>query len=142
MTTNNFQFSFTSFKNEIEVYSLLLNVKEWWSGLFCEDIKGKYDRIGDEFTFNAGDGIHYSKQKLIELVPYQKIVWLVTESNLSSLTDTNEWTGTKICFDIEKRENFINIIFTHKGLIPDIECYDQCTNAWTQYLQKLSSYLN
>ena len=43
MTTNNFQFSFTSFKNENEVYSLLLNVKEWWSGLFCEDIKGKYD---------------------------------------------------------------------------------------------------
>jgi hypothetical protein len=138
MTTNNFQFSFTSSKNENEVFSLLLNVKKWWNGLFGEDIKGKYEKIGDEFTFKAGDGVHYSNQKLIELIPYQRIVWLVTESNLSFLNNTNEWANTKICFDMEKRGNSIHIIFTHMGLIPEIECYDQCTNAWTQYLQKLA----
>ena len=141
MTTNNFQFSFTSSKNKNEVFSLLLNVKEWWNGLFGEDIKGKYEKIGDEFTFKAGDGVHYSNQKLIELIPYQRIVWLVTESNLSFINNTNEWANTKICFDMEKRGNFIQIIFTHEGLIPDIECYNRCTNAWTQYLEKLATSL-
>jgi hypothetical protein len=119
----------------------LLNVKAWWSGLFGEEIEGKYEKKGDEFTFKAGDGVHYSNQKLIELIPCQRIVWLVTESNLSFLNNTNEWAGTKICFDMEKRRDSIQVIFTHMGLIPEIECYDRCTNAWTQYLQKLATRL-
>ncbi len=139
MPAKNFQFSFTSTKTEIEVYALLLNVKEWWSGLFGEKIDGEFEKIGDEFTFKAGDGVHYSNQKLIELIPNQKIVWLVTESNLSFLNNTNEWANTRICFDIVKKENLTNIIFTHEGLIPDIECYSRCTNAWTQYLQRLAT---
>jgi hypothetical protein len=139
MAANNFQFSFNSSKNEKEVYYLLLNVKEWWSGLFNEKIIGAFKKIGDEFTFNAGDGIHYSNQKIIELIPNQKIVWLVTESNLSFLNNTNEWANTRICFDIAKKGNLVNIVFTHEGLIPDIECYNQCTNAWTQYLHKLAT---
>ncbi|MEY2828516.1 MAG: hypothetical protein RIQ33_374, partial [Bacteroidota bacterium] len=110
-------------------------------GLFNETIEGKSEGINDEFSFKAGDGMHYSNQKLVELVTDKKIVWLVTQSNLSFLKNTHEWVGTKICFNIEKDGNKTKITFTHDGLIPQIECYGGCSSAWTQYLQNLHTHL-
>jgi hypothetical protein len=141
MTNQNFQYSFTTSKNTSEVFSHLINPKNWWIGLFGETIEGKNESTNEEFTFRAGNDVHYSNQKLIELVTDKKIVWLVTESNLSFLKNINEWSGTKICFNIEKIDNKTKITFTHYGLIPQIECYVGCSNAWTQYLQNLQEHL-
>lgn len=141
MTNQNFEFSFTSSKNSSQLFAHLLNPKNWWVGLFGETIEGKSEGINDEFSFRAGDGVHFSNQKLIELVADKKIAWLVTESNLTFLKNTNEWTGTKIIFDIEKVSDKTKITFTHDGLIPQFECYGGCSSAWTQYLQNLHEYL-
>jgi hypothetical protein len=103
MANQNFQYSFTTSKEISEVFTHLIDPKNWWVGLFGETIAGKSNLIDDEFSFRAGDGVHYSNQKLIELVVNKKISWLVTESNLSFLKNTNEWAGTKICFDLEKK---------------------------------------
>lgn len=141
MKNQNFQYSFTSSKNEDEIFVYLMNPKNWWVGIFNETIEGKSVGINDEFSFRAGDGVHYSNQKLIELSTNKKIVWLVTESNLSFLKNTNEWAGTKICFDIEQDGDKTKITFTHDGLIPEFECYGGCSSAWTQYLQNLEEHL-
>jgi hypothetical protein len=142
MTNQNFRYSFTTPKTTLEAFEHLIDPKNWWVGLFNETIEGKSNEINDQFSFKAGDGVHYSCQKLIELVAHKKIVWLVVESNLSFLENTNEWAGTKICFDIEEVGDRTKITFTHDGLIPEIECYGSCSNAWTQYLQKVQEYLN
>ena len=141
MTNQNFQYSFTSSKNTAIVFAHLINPKNWWVGLFGETIEGKSESINDEFSFRAGDGVHYSNQKLTELIEDKKIVWLVTESNLSFLKNNDEWARTKICFNIEKVGDKTKITFTHDGLTPQIECYSNCTNAWTQYLQNLQEHL-
>lgn len=137
MDNQNFQYNFTTSKKPNEVFKHLLNPKNWWVGLFGENINGKSKELNDEFSFEAGDGVHYSNQKLIELDADKKIVWLVTESNLSFLKNTNEWAGTKICFAIDRENDKTKVTFTHEGLIPKIECYDGCSGAWTQYLQKI-----
>ena len=142
MANENFQFSFTTPKKANEVFIELLDVKKWWNGLYNEAIKGKSKTVGDEFSFSAGGGAHFSNQKLIELIPNQKIHWLVTESNLSFLTKTDEWKNTKICFDIEQLKDSTKVTFTHEGLIPKIECYNGCSSAWTQYLENLKEELN
>jgi hypothetical protein len=142
MKKDHFSYSFNTPKTANEVFELLLTIDQWWSGLYEETIKGKSQKVNDEFTFNAGEGAHYSKQKLVELVPNKKIVWLVTDSNLSFLNNTAEWNGSKIQFDLSTAENNTKVTFTHEGLIPLIECYNACSSAWNGYLGNLEKRLN
>jgi hypothetical protein len=118
-----------------EVFKAVINVRGWWSGYYSEQFEGSTYKLNDEFTFHAGEGAHYSKQKLVEVVPNKKIVWLITESKLSFLEQTDEWTGTKVIFDISKKGTKTQLTFTHQGLTPEVECYDACAPAWTQYVQ-------
>lgn len=140
MANKSFQHSFTTSKNPSEVFAHLINPQNWWIGLFGETIEGKSENVNDEFSFRAGNGVHYSNQRLIELLADKKIAWSVTESNLSFLKNPNEWAGTKICFDIEKVGDKTKVTFTHIGLIPPIECYGGCSSAWTKYLQNLGAH--
>lgn len=119
-----------------EVYKTLLDVRAWWSGLYDEYFEGKSEKVGDEFSFRAGGGAHYSKQKLVEAVPGKKVKWLVTEADLSFVDKTDEWKGTTIEFDLEEKEAGTEITFTHHGLVPQFECYDGCAPAWEQYVHQ------
>lgn len=141
MKKDNFSYSFKTGKPSAEVFELLLTIDQWWSGLFEEEIKGKSKSVNDEFTFKAGGGMHYTKQKLVELIPDKKIVWLVTDSNLSFLSDPAEWNGTTLRFDLSGDQKNTQVTFTHEGLVPEIECYTNCSSAWTGYLDNLKKKL-
>jgi hypothetical protein len=117
-----------------EVFNVVRNVRGWWSGYYSEEIKGDTEELNDEFSFRAGGGAHYSRQKLIEVIRNKKVVWLVTDSKLDFLEKKDEWTGTKVVFDISTKVNKTQLVFTHDGLMPEIECYNACAPAWSQYL--------
>lgn len=131
-----FRTTFLVDRSPKEVFKAVTNVKGWWQGLYEEEIIGKSQRVNEEFTFRAGGGSHYSKQILIELVPDQKVVWLVTESELSFVEKTDEWNGTRIIFSISKQGSRTKVEFTHEGLIPDLECFHACSSAWQAYLER------
>jgi len=82
------------------------------------------------------EDMHFSKQRVVEVTPGKKVVWLITESQLNFTKDKSEWTGTKISFEISEINNQTQLRFTHVGLVPKIECYNDCSNAWSQLIQE------
>lgn len=131
MNNSDFTTTFLVDQTPKEVFDAINNVSAWWQG----EIEGASKKLNDEFTYRMED-IHFSKQKIVELIPNKKVVWLITESKLAFTKDKSEWTGTKICFEISETNNKTQICFTHMGLVPKLECYGDCSNAWTQLVEK------
>ncbi len=143
MATTDFTFTLTTAKTPQEVFQAITNVRGWWSGLYSEEIHGGTEQLNDEFSFRAAEGAHYSKQKLVEVIPGKKVVWLVTDSDFKYIGKKDEWTGTKVIFDISDKGGKTQLVFTHEGLTPEVECYDSCAPAWTEYLkEKLAVLIN
>jgi uncharacterized protein YndB with AHSA1/START domain len=126
----NYTTSFTVDQTPAEVFKAVTNPRLWWGAA----IKGDTETEGAEFTFEV-PGTHYTKQKLIEVIPNQRVVWLVTECDLTFLKQRDEWKGTKIVFDIARVGDKTKLTFTHIGLRPDVECYNFCVPGWEQYAE-------
>lgn len=137
----NYSYTFQTSMNTDKVFEILVNVREWWTGIYGETIKGESSKLNDQFTYKAGEGAHYSEQKVVELKPNQSIAWLVTKSNLTFLSDPTEWEQTIIRFDLSRNGDGTDVTFTHVGLAPQIECYKACSAGWTGYLNNLRKKL-
>jgi len=129
MKNQDYNVSITVNATAQEAFKSINSVSKWWT----EHLEGSSQKLNDEFTVRFGD-VHVSTQKLVEVVPDKKVVWLVTDSNLNFAKNKHEWTNTKIIFEISKHANQTKISFTHVGLVPEIECYGGCSGAWDEYI--------
>jgi hypothetical protein len=130
MTTSDFTTTLLVDQTPEEAFNAINNVRGWWS----EEIEGSTDKLNDEFKYHYED-VHNCQMKLVEVIPNKKIVWLVMNNYFKFTKDTSEWTGTKISFDIYKKDGQTQIRLTHLGLNPEYECFDICSNAWSHYIQ-------
>jgi len=130
MKSKNFTTTFLVGQTPAEIFNSINNVRGWWS----EEIEGSTSHLNDEFTYHYED-VHSCKMKLIEVVPFKKVVWLVLDNYFSFTSGKSEWIGNKIIFEIEAKGNKTQIRFTQEGLVPEYECFDVCEKAWTDYLQ-------
>jgi uncharacterized protein YndB with AHSA1/START domain len=131
MKDQSFTTTFVVERTPEDVFTAITNVRGWWIGE--PGIVGKTDKLGDEFTYRQED-LHYSKQRITELVPGKKVAWLVLDSKLSFIEDEGEWKGTSVTFEISKKRGKTEVRFTHVGLVPAIECYDACSGGWDYYI--------
>jgi hypothetical protein len=126
---NDFSTAFTVDRTPEEVFAAINDVRSWWTG----DISGGTCAVGDEFTYRYED-VHRSTQRVVELVPDARVVWRVTDAQLSFTADPREWIGTEIVFDIAREGEETVVRFTHLGLVPDVECFESCSSAWGHYV--------
>jgi hypothetical protein len=129
LKSKNYTTAFTVDQTPEEAFAAINDVRGWWSG----NIEGSTNKLGDEWAYRYKD-IHYSKQKITELIPGKRVVWHVLDSYLNFIEDKTEWDGARITFDIAKKGDKTEVRFAHLGLTPEVECYDACTNAWGGYV--------
>jgi hypothetical protein len=113
-----------------QTFHAINNVRGWWS----EEIEGPTDELNAVFNYHYED-IHRCQMKITELIPGQKVVWLVLDNYFKFTKDKSEWTGTQIHFEISRQDNKTQIRFTHLGLVPEYECFEICRDAWSTYIK-------
>ncbi len=114
----------------IETFNRINKVSEWWS----ENITGRSENLGDVFTvhFQFGDSFTI---RIIDMETGKKIVWLVTDCDLTWVADKQEWKNTKMWFEISNVNNSSRVSFTHIGLVPHLECFNGCKDGWDHFIK-------
>jgi len=110
-------------------------VSKWWSTIF----EGSSSKVGDMFTVRFKKTGDWYTIRIDEMSPDKKIVWHVIDAEQTWHEHRKEWVGTTIIWEISPANNGSTITMTHRGLIPDFECYDKCKMGW-DYLLKESLY--
>lgn len=129
MTKPHLTLSFTVDRSPADVFAAVSDVRRWWGA----GIEGATAKVGDEFTYRHAD-LHLSRQKLVEVVPDQRLVWKVTDANLSFVRSPGEWKGTELRFDLVPVAAGTEVRFSHVGLGPECECYEECSKGWAYYV--------
>ena len=106
------------------------SVSKWWAKKF----EGSAQKVGDTFTVRFGET--FVTFKIAESIAGMKTVWLVTDCNLHWLDDKTEWMGTKVVWDVTTKKDSRQVTMTHVGLVPGMECYDNCENGWNGHVQQ------
>ncbi len=125
-----------------EVFAAITDVRGWWN----ENIIGATAALHDEFVFtddttHAGqaakstDGIRFARFRLTEVAPGKRMVWHVVDSYLTFVEDHDEWTDTKVVFDLTETPDGTRLDFTHEGLTSTgSDCFEACSRGWTFYI--------
>jgi len=129
MKTQDYHTSITVDATAHEAFKAINSITKWWT----ENLEGSSQKLNDEFTVRFGTT--WKTFKIIEFVPDKKVMWLVTDCYLPWNVDKTEWKGTKIRFEITEKGSETKIHFTHIGLVPEVPCFDVCSNAWSGYIQ-------
>lgn len=122
--------SYTVKQSPEEVYAAINRVRDWWG----DEIEGETDRLGAEFEYHALD-LHHTTQRITELEPAKRVVWRVVDSRINFVEDVHEWEGTDVIFEIIGKEDGTELRFKHVGLVPEIECFGQCSSGWNFFIR-------
>lgn len=129
MKKQDYHTNFTVDTNATEAFNAINNICGWWS----TDFEGSANKPGDVFTVRFGDT--FITMRIMEMVPFKKVVWNVIDSWKHWMKSNHtEWIGTTIEFDIVEEADKTNIYFTHIGLVPVLDCFDVCSDAWGGYI--------
>ena len=113
-----------------DVYKALATV-EGLSGWWTTDTQGD-SKVGGTIQFRFGaDGFDMVVR---ELHPAQRVLWQVAGG-------PEEWIGTKISFDLERKDDWTIVLFKHQGWKEPVEFMHHCSTKWAVFLLSLKSLL-
>jgi hypothetical protein len=130
MEKKNFHKTITVNASPADAMKKIAQVNGWWAKKFS----GNAQKLNDTFTVRFGET--FVDFLITELVPNKKVVWRVTDCNLHWIKEKKEWNNTETVFEISSGKNKTKIDFTHVGLVPGVECYEDCELGWTGHLTK------
>lgn len=112
-----------------KVVEAIDDVGAWWTRSF----RGAAKNAGDTFQVRFGETfVDFEVAEHSD----EKIVWHVTRSRLHWLKDEAEWTGTDVVWRVAAEGGATKVQMTHEGLLPAVECYENCERGWDFYVGK------
>ena len=127
MENNSYNCTFTVKNNQDEVFDAICRVSDWW----IKNTSGSATKLNDTFKVTFGET--FVRFKVVEMIPYSKVAWEVTDCYLHWINDKTEWKNTRLEFDIYAIKGGTQMSFSHVGLVPGIECYESCEKGWNFY---------
>jgi uncharacterized protein YndB with AHSA1/START domain len=108
----------------------VVGLAAWWV-----PVTGSGDADGElRFNMNSPEPLVI---RVDEATRPTTVRWTVTEC--SFLTD---WVGTRPVFTITSVDgDGSELHFRHRGLTPELDCIEMCTNGWNHYLASLRDYV-
>lgn len=137
MENKSFHLTINVNANAAVAFQKINQVDKWWA----KKVHGPSEKLGNQFKVDFGTT--WVDFEITEMIPDKKVVWKVTDCNLQWINNKKEWNGTDVVFDISTSNNSTQIDFTHSGLIPACECYNDCKVGWTEHVtESLVQYIN
>jgi len=123
--------SITTTNTPKEAFAKINDVPSWWA----KNFEGSSKKINDVFTVRFGNGDMY-KLEVAEMIPNKKIIWDVVDSYQGWHDNHTEWVDTKIIWEVIPQKDGVELTMTHEGLVPEFECYLDCSRGWDYLIQK------
>ena len=113
------------------------NIDQWWTELYTPAAQP-----GDYLEVCFEQGTCW-KMQVAASEENQALAWKVLEANheLDKFTRKDEWQGTTIEWRIRKTGAGSAVTLIHRGLVPELECFDICRAGWAFFLGSLKDFL-
>ncbi len=116
-------------------------INQWWGNVDTNDIT----KVGDEFSIYFEENTEW-RFTVTELERDSSVRWKCIHAYHSYggvKGITKEWLNSEVIFkfkDLEKGQ--VELFFEHRGLTPDLNCYEMCDAGWTYFVgSSLKQYL-
>jgi uncharacterized protein YndB with AHSA1/START domain len=112
-------------------------IRGWWTAS-CD----AGTAVGEQIAIRFGQT--FKVMRIESLRPETEVRWRVTDAQLvvPGLKHTKEWIGTTIVFKIIiQSPSITRLQLEHIGLTPKVECYNLCSQGWSQFPGSLRSYV-
>lgn len=125
-------FEFQTAASAALAYAAISRVQDWW----IRDTEGSSSVLGDSFTVHFNAERAFVRFAVMEATPGRRYSWHVEDCFLPWFEDKTEWNGTDVIFDIAPTKDGSSVTMTHRGLKPDVECYNACHAGWEGHVMK------
>jgi uncharacterized protein YndB with AHSA1/START domain len=118
-----------------EAVTTVPGIKGWWA----DNTVANDGEITVRFS-----GDNFQTLRLMDPTPDKSVEWewIAQYFPFEGATQTDEWVGTRVSFAIQANDDGSSTLaFTHRGLTPQVACYDLCNAGWNYYLESLKRYL-
>ena len=105
-------------------------ISAWWGPITGTAVEG------GRFRADFGEGRYH--EIVVTSVEPHRVEW----TSAAAPHHHGEWEGTTMVFDLAPAGEGTRLSFRHAGLVPQLECYDNCSAGWTQVLASLVSYVD
>lgn len=118
--------------------SVSKEVEKWWG-----KVDASISAIDDEFSISFG--ATEWRFKVMAYSEFDAIVWKCVKAHhehdgLENIKE--EWLGTELYWRFIQKGEMTEIVFLHKGLAPNLNCYEVCETGWNFYIgQSLKQFL-